>query len=80
MEYQSACTRLSEAVSQSLPTSEAYSHLWQLTMSPVPDKMKRYVLASRGDLSGIQLEHDAPVPSIKSPTQVSHACSDRAQD
>ena len=39
-------------------------------MPPVPDTMKRYVLASRGDLSGIKLERDAPVPRIQSPTQV----------
>lgn len=48
----------------------AYSHVYKTTMSPVPDTMKRYVLASRGDLSGIKLERDAPVPRIQSPTQV----------
>lgn len=36
-----------------------------------PKTMKRYVLAHRNDLSGLNFEQDAPVPQIEKPTEVS---------
>ncbi|KIR33602.1 alcohol dehydrogenase [Cryptococcus deuterogattii MMRL2647] len=35
-----------------------------------PKTMKRYVLAHRNDLSGLNFEQDAPVPQIEKPTEI----------